>query len=115
MIWNFEVRHYRFTEALNFNILRIIFSNRNRRINDVRNHHHSLLDFILKLFLALFQILEFLLKILYLLLGCFSLVLLAFSHQKSDFLGDPIAVAAKCIAFCLCITELLVEFSNFIN
>ena len=49
MIWDLEIRNNRLTKTLNFYVLAIIFSNRDRRINDVRNGHHDLFDLLLKL------------------------------------------------------------------
>ena len=41
VIRNFKIRYKRIAEPLNFNILTVILTNRNRRINNIRNLHHD--------------------------------------------------------------------------
>ena len=56
MVGNFKIRYYRFTIFLYFHIFTIIFTNRNRWINNIRNNHHILLDLIPKFTFLCFQI-----------------------------------------------------------
>ena len=58
MIWNFEVRDNRLTEFLNFYVLAVIFTNRYRWINDVRDYHHIFQKLFLYFFLSLGKLLD---------------------------------------------------------
>ena len=50
MVWNLEIRNKRLTEFFNFYILTVIFSDWYRRIDDVRNDHHILFQFLFYFF-----------------------------------------------------------------
>ena len=56
VIRNFEIRNNRLTEFLDFYVLTVIFTDRYRRINDVRDNHHILQKLFLNLFFSLGKI-----------------------------------------------------------
>ena len=115
VIRNLKVRNDRFAESFDFNVLAVIFSDRNGRINDIRNQHHPLPDLTFQLGFAYFEVLKLYFEVLDLLLCGFSLVLLALTVQFADFLGNAVTVSAECACAGLCVAELLVECRNFID
>ena len=70
MIRDLKIRYLGLTETLNFHVFAVILTDRHRRIDDVRDDHHSLLNFFLQLSLLFF-----------LLLRCRPFGLLAFPYK----------------------------------
>ena len=86
MIWNLELRNDRLTEALILDVMGIIRTDRNGRIDHVRDDHHALRHLRLKLRLLLLELLETCGKCANLGLDLFGLRLLTLRHQRTDLL-----------------------------
>ena len=80
MIRDLKIRYLGLTKTLNLNVFAVILTYRNRRIDDVRDDHHSLLNLFLKLSLLFIKSCQFISKLGNLFLSLFSLSLLALSH-----------------------------------
>ena len=114
MIRDFKIRNHRLTISLDFHILAVVFSNRNRRINNIGNHHHILQDFFLQLSLFLFQFLQALCTGGHLSLFGFRFFLLSCFHEDADFFGNFISVGTKIICFLLGLSAFLIQSDYFI-
>ena len=55
VVRDLEIRNDRITEFLYFHVLAVIFTDRNGRIDDVRDRHHDLFDALLEVFFFLLK------------------------------------------------------------
>ena len=85
VIRNFKIRNYRLSKTLEFYILTVIFSNRNRRIDNIRNGHHDFLDFFFNFFFFYRQLLDSSCAFTYFFLKNFCFFKFFLSHHCSDF------------------------------
>ena len=114
MVRDLKIRNHRLTEFLNLHIAGIIRSDRYRRINDIRDHHHILCDL---LCIGLFLLLELgqtLCELSYLCLYSFCFLLLSFLHQSTNLLGQLVSLGTQVICFLLCRTGFGIQLDNFI-
>ena len=88
MIRNFKIRNYRLTVSLYLYVLSIILSNRNARINDVRNGHHDLGYFLIQFFFFYRQFFQFFGISCNLFFYRFCLFLFALTHQSTNLFGN---------------------------
>ena len=115
MIWNFEIRNYRLTELFNLYIAAVIFSNRNRWINDVWNCHHNLCNLFRQFLLLCLKFAKTCCIGCNLCLNFLSFFLLSLCHQSTDLLGNFIFICTKLICLRLCCTSLCIQLDYFIN
>ena len=115
VIWNFKIRNNRLTKALQFHIFTVIFSNRNRWINDIRNYHHIFEKFFLYLFLSCGKFFNTGSGSSYLFLYFFSFFFLSLCHQCTDLFGNFISLCTKSFYFLFDFAILFVQFQNFIH
>ena len=120
MIGNFKVRNERLTETLDLNIFRIVFADRNGRIDDVRDHHHILEDDLVRFLLNGVELLEALSHRIDLCLDFFDLchlggIFLGLSHEFSDLFGEFLSLRADLICLALCGATLFIIFNYFID
>ena len=85
------------------------------RINDVRNDHHTVFDFLGKGLFILFQPCHLVRHGLDLGLDLLGFVLLALCHQAADLLGLFVAHGAQLVAAGLGGAEFGVEFDDLVN
>ena len=115
VIWNLEIRNNRLTKLLNLYVATIVFSDRNGRINDVRDSHHNLGNLFRQFLLLCLKLRQTGCVCSNLSLDSLSLFLLALCHQSTDLLGDLVLVCTKLISLCLCGTCLCIQLNHFIN
>ena len=115
VVRNFKIRNLRLTESLNFYILAVIFSDRDGRIDDIGNDHHSLPDFLVHNLLTVFKLGNSLSRISNLCLDCHCFILFPLTHQLSDFLGNLIALSLKCFLLLKKFSSLFIKLDDFIN
>ena len=113
MIRDFEIRYHRLTISLDFHVLAVVFSNRYRRINDIRNDHHILQNLFLQFSFFLFQFLQTLCTGGHFSLFSFRFFLLSCFHESANFFRDLISVSAKIICFLLGLSAFLIQ-SNYL-
>jgi len=115
VIRDFKIRYNRLAEALCFYVLAVIFSDRYGRIDDVRDHHHDLLDFFFYFFFSCRKSLDAGTVNSYLFLYFLSLFSLALAHQCADLFGDFVSFCTKCLYFLFDVTVFFVQLDDFIN
>ena len=95
MVWNFKIRDNWFPVFLDFHIAAVVFSNRHRRIYDIRNSHHILFQLLFHFFffygksfypVCIFSNLTFQL---------FCFFLFSLRHQTADLLGNLVLFCAE--------------------
>ena len=114
MIGDLKIRHHRITEFLDLHIFTVILTNRNRRIDNIGDHHHDLLD-------LLFHFVFFCSKGIHavclsrnLLFDLFCFFFLSLSHHGTDLLGQFVSVGTKSLYFVFDLTVLLIQLHHFI-
>ena len=115
MVRYLEIGNHRLAELLYLYILGIVLAYRNRRINDVRNDHHILFDFLLQLSL---QRLQFCKPCCYLCnsrLGSLCLVLHALGHELTYLLADPVLLGSEIVRLGLRLTRLGIQLDHLID
>ena len=86
VIGNFIIGNYRIAVFLDFHVLGIVFSDRYRGIDDIRDNHHVLFQVFLDLSLLLRKSGNAVLVLCYFRLGSFRFFFFPFMHQLSDTL-----------------------------
>jgi hypothetical protein len=99
MIRHFEIGHFRFAEALQFHVLRIVLPKRNVVCDNVRNAHHRLFKFCFR-----FRAFRFNGKLafrvcFYLCFYLLRFLSLALFHKHTHLFGKGISCGAERIAF----------------
>ena len=115
VIWNLKIRNNRLTKLLDLYVAAIVFSDRNGRIDDVRDGHHNLGNLLGQLLLLCLKLRQTGSVCSDLSLDSLCLFLLTLCHQCTDLLGDLVLVCTKLISLCLCGTGLCVQLDHFIN
>ena len=110
MIRNFEIRNNRLAISLNLYVLGIVFTDRNRRIDNVGDGHHDFQDSCLQLFFLCFQLRKSLCICIDLFLHRHGFFFLTLAHQ----FGNLISVGAQIICFFLCSSALCIQLDYFI-
>ena len=94
VIRNFEIGNEGLAELLDLYILGIVFTDRNGRIDDVRDNEHDLSDLFFELCLLLGKSFELVSHVSDLLLNDFGFFLFALCHESADLLADLVAVSS---------------------
>ena len=115
VVRDLEIRDNRLAEALDFDVLRIVFSDRDRRVDDVRDEHHLMQQFFLDLLLFCRQFID-----AALVLGDFRLhglgfFLLSLRHQCADLFRDLIMICSAVLNFDLDLAVLLIQCDDFVD
>ena len=114
MIWNFKIRHNRFSKFFNLYIFAVIFSDRHAWINDIRNCHHDLFDLFCQLCLFLFQFSKALRPLCYFCFQSFGFFFFALCHQTADIFRDFLSLRTQLVRFLLCRAALFIQCDHFI-
>ena len=114
VIGNLKIRNNRLTVTGNLHVLGIILTDRNRRIDDIRNGHHQLQNTLGQLLLLLRKLLQSLSISSNFLLHCLSLLALALSHQLTDLLGQLIAGSLQIVSSLLSLTTLCIQLDHLV-
>ena len=115
MIGNLKIRNSRLAVFLNLHIFTVILSDRNTRINDVRNGHHDLRYlFVQLLFLCrkLFQTCRICSDLFF---HFFCFLFFALSHQSADLFGKFVSSCTKLICFLLRSPSLCIQTDHLIH
>ena len=115
MIRNLKIGNHRLTKLLDLHIAGIIRTDRNRRVNDIRDHHHILCHLLGILLLLLLKLCQTLCEFGYLCLDCFCLLLFALLHQSANLLGQLISLGTQVIRLLLCCTGFCIQLDHFID
>ena len=115
MIRYLKIRYCRLAVFLYFHIFRVIFTNWNRRIDNIRNGHHILLDLLTKFIFCFFQFSKTGRISGNFSLLCLRFLLLTLCHQCTDLFGYLIAVSTDLIRFLLCFAHACIQFDHFIH
>ena len=115
MIRDLVIRDDRLAETLNLDVLGIIFADRDGRIDDIRDHHHDLLDFLGKLGFRLLELGKTRGILCNLLLNGIGFVEFLLAHQHTDLLAQLVAACAQVVGFLLSGSCLRVQFDDFID
>ena len=114
VVRNFKIRNYRLTVFLNLYIFRIIFANRHRWVNNIRNGHHYGFDFFFYFSLLSRQTLYGFS------IGCnflFYLLCLffpAFLHKTANHFGDFISFCSQSFHFFFNVTIPFIQLNDFV-
>ena len=109
MIRHLKIRHLWLAESLELNILRVILSNRYRRVHHVRDDHHPLCKLFGKLILLYGKTVYLISVSLNLCLDALCLILKAPGHQSSDLLRELVPPGLKFIRLLLYLPQLGVK------
>ena len=115
MVGNLIIRHDRVTELLDLDVLGVVLADRDGRVDDVRNDHHTALDFLGVGLFVLLELCHLVGHCLDLSLDLLGLVLLALGHQAADLLGLLIAHGAQLVTAGLCRAELRVKLDDLVD
>ena len=115
MIGHLIVRHNRLAEALEFHVFAVIPADRNAGVDDVRDHHHALVDLLLKLRLTRRERSHFVCHRNNLLLRFLRLVAFATCHHATDLLADNVALVAQRITPSMRCAPLGIHLHNLIH
>ena len=115
MIWHFKIRNNRFTKLLDFYVLAVIFTDRYRWINDIRNYHHIFEKFFLYLFFSCGKFFNTGSGSSYLFLYFFSFFFLSLCHQCTDLFGNFISLCTKSFYFLFDLAVFLIQLQNLVN
>ena len=120
MIGDLKIRNDGLAVFLDLHIVCVIGTDRNRGIDDIRDHHHILKDDLIRFLLngiELFQALSHFIDLrLYSVDLChLGGILLGLAHQSADLLGEFLSLCAKLIRLTLSRTALLIIFDHFID
>ena len=115
VVRNREIRNDRLAETLNLDVFAIVFADRHAGVDDIRDRHHDLGDFLGKLLLLCLKLSQTSCILGYFCLYFLCFFLLSLCHQCTNLLGNLVFIGTKLICFCLCGTRLCVQFNHFIN
>ena len=115
MIWNFKIRNYWFTEFFNFNIFTVVFTNRYRRINDVRDNHHIFKKLFFYFFFSCRKFINTCTGCSNLFLNFFCFITFSLCHQRTDLFGSFISFCSQSFNFLFDLSVFFVQFNNLIN
>ena len=115
MVRHRKIRHNRLAEALALDVLGIVPTDRNGRIDDVRDHEHALADLGLVFRFLRLERGHFIGHALDLLLCFLGLVALTARHHAADLLGDDVALISKLVAARLCGAERRIQLDHLID
>ena len=115
MIWNFEIRNNRLTEFLDLYVLAVIFTDRYRRIDDVRDYHHVFQKLFLNLFLSLGKFLDTCSGCSNLFFNLFCLFSFSLAHKSTDLFGDLVSLSTESLNLLLNLSVLFIKFENLVN
>ena len=115
MIRDLVGRDDRLAETLVLDVLAVIFTDRDRIIDDVRDHEHDLSDLLGELLLFDIQSCHLVGHSCNLLLRLFGFFLLALSHQHTDLLTDRISLGSQVFHAGLRFAELLIVCDDFVH
>ena len=114
VIRDLKIRNNRLAVFSHFYIFRIIFTNRNTRINDIRNYHHDLGYFLIQLFFFYRKLFQTGSVFSYFFLNVLCLIFFTLRHQRTDLFRNFIFLSAKCICFLLSCSSLCIQFNYFV-
>ena len=115
MVGDLIIRHNRITKFFQLHIFRIVFADRDRGVDDVRNDHHAALDLLREGLFIRLELLHLVRHCLDLGLDLFGLFLLALGHQAADLLGLLVAHRAQLVAAGLGCAELGVKVDDLVH
>ena len=115
MIWNFVIRNNRLTKFFNFNVFAVIFTNRNRWIDDIRNNHHIFQKFFFYFFFSCRKFINTRTGCCNLFLYFFCFFAFALSHQCTDLFGNFISFSSESFDFLFDFSVFFVQRDYFIN
>ena len=101
MVWNLKIRHNRLAVLLNLHILAVILSDRNRRIDNVRDRHHDLCDSLGELLLLLLKLSQTCRVLAHLLFELLGLLFLSLSHHGADLFCNLVLSCAQIVCLLL--------------
>ena len=114
VIWNFIIRNNRLTKFLDFYVFTVIFTNRYRWINDVRDNHHVFEKFFFYFFFSCRKLINSCTRCSHLFLNLFCLFTFALTHQCADLFGNLVSLCSESFYFLLDLTVFFVQFDNLV-
>ena len=115
MIGNLKIRYNRIPISLYLYIFSVIFPDRHRRINDIRNRHHVLFDLFAQIIFFCFQFGKSCRACCHLGFLRLGLLLLSLYHQSADFFGNLISLCANIVGLLLCRPHFRIQRNHFIH
>ena len=115
MIRNFKIRNNRLTKFLNLYVLAVVFTDRYRRIDDVRDHHHIFQKLFLNLFLSLRKFLNTSSGCSNLFFNLFCLFSFSLAHKSTDLFGDLVSLSTESLNLLLDLSVFFIKFENLVN
>ena len=115
MIRDLEIGNDGFAELLALDVLAVVTTHRDRRIDDVRNGHHVALDLLFEFGALGFERGKARRLLRDLLLRRLGFLALPLPHQHADLFRDPVAVGADIVALFLRGSAARVEFDHLVD
>ena len=114
MIRNFKIRNHRLTETFDLYVLAVVFSNRNRRIDDVRDCHHDRFDLFFYFFFSCRQFIDSCTGSCNFFLHFFCFFFFTLCHQRTDLFADFVFICTQGFYFLFNISVFLIQSDDFI-
>jgi len=114
MIRNFIIRNNRLAETFDLYVLAVIFSNRDRRVDDIRDCHHDCFDFFFYFFFSCRQFINFCTGSCNFFLHFFCFFFFTLCHQCTDLFTDFVFICTQGFYFLLNISVFLIQSDDFI-
>ena len=115
MIRNFIIRNNRLAETFDLYVLTVIFSNRDRRVDDIRDCHHDCFDFFFYFFFSCRQFINFCTGSCNFFLHFFCFFFFTLCHQCTDLFTDFVFICTQGFYFLLNISVFLIQSDNFVH
>ena len=115
MIRNFKIRNNRLTKFLNLYVLAVVFTDRYRRIDDVRDYHHIFQKLFLNLFFSLRKFLNTSSRCSNLFFDLFCLFSFSLAHKSTDLFGDLVSLSTESLNLLLNLSVFFIKFENLVN
>ena len=115
VIRNLKLRYNRLSKPLDFYIFTVIFSDRNRWIDDIRNRHHDLFDLFFYFFFFFGKSFHTVCALANLFLHLFRFFLFPLCHTCTDLFGSFIFLRTKRFYFLFDLAVSHIQFQYFID
>ena len=114
MVWDFKIRNNRLTEAFDLYVFAVIFSDRHRRIDDVRDNHHVCFQFFFYFSFFCGKFVDTISTCCYLTFYFLCLFFFTLFHQAADLFGQFVSFCTQSFYFLFDLTVSLVQLQYFI-
>ena len=115
MIWDLIIRNERIAKPLYFNVFTIIFTNRNRWVDHLRDDHHLFFEFCFYFFFAGRQLIDPGIVPGDFCFYFFCFIFKALPHELSDFLGNLVFICSECFHFRFDVSVFSIQSDHGIN